>query len=241
MVGVVGNEHKHRIPIPRLLACRLKEFTQRHIGVAHALVDRLSALVLEGGGVLLRHLERVVRRSREHRSHKRLLEAVHHSHHMLQIGFVPHCPHAIEVGIATAFGVGIVFGATEVFIVACGARKRLKAHRTVLRAVEKCAVIALVVEHTGKACEVVHRRWREEKRLHHHRNARQRGGHGVDTLAAVGKGVFKREAMGEQGIDKRSVATVFSTVQITVQTTYILTPKTLHYQHHHIFLVHHRA
>lgn len=47
--------------------------------------------------------------------------------------------------------------------------------------------------------------------------------------------------MGEQGIDKRSVATIFSTVQITVQTAYILTPKTLHNQHHHIFLVHHRA
>ena len=68
-------EVPYPVAIPRLLLCRFKEFSQRHIGVAHAFMDGF-ALLGEGAGILLRNFVGMVRRCRKHGGEEGLTEGV---------------------------------------------------------------------------------------------------------------------------------------------------------------------
>ena len=127
----------------------------------------------------------VVRRCREHSRHERLAELRHLESVELQEGLVPDGPHAVEVAVAAKALVVVILRAPEVVVEARGARKGLEAHRAVLGPVEESRVVALVLQLAGQSAHVVHRRGREEERLHKHWYAREYARHAVDALAPV--------------------------------------------------------
>ena len=149
LVGVVGNEHKDGVLVPRLAAGALKEAAQRQVGVAHALVDGLAALVLEGVAVLLGQLVRVMRRCGEHRGEERLLHAADAIERELQERLVPDGPLAVEIVHATILGRLAVFVQAVVMLITDAVGIGAETHRDVVRPVEESAAVALTAQHHG--------------------------------------------------------------------------------------------
>ena len=234
IVGVVGSEHKQGVFVPRLLCRLLKEMLECHVGVTHTLVDGVVSLLGELLLQLLGHLEWMVARSGEHRCHKRFFIAIEFAHHKLEERLVPYRPHAVVVAVAVEVRVGVKLGATQILLIACGAGKCLKAHRTVLCPVEECRVVALAVELARESAQVVHRRWGEEERLNHHGNARENRRHGIDALAPVGVTVLESHRLAEQRVNEWGVTLVFAAVEVMVKETHVFLAKTLNDEYHHV-------
>ena len=86
LVGVVGSYHKEGVLVPWLLCGLLKEVLEGLVGVAHALVDGVVALL---GVLLLKllgHLERVMARGGEHGCQERLFVAIEVAEHETRCG-----------------------------------------------------------------------------------------------------------------------------------------------------------
>ena len=170
-------------------------------------------------------------RSGEDSRHEGLLQFSHLLGIVLQEGFVPDSPSAVE--IVGSLG-SLILRTSEIMLETCLIRKGLEAHRTVLRPVEESRLIALSSEDTCQSRIVVHRSRRQDERFHEHRDAGKNGGHTVNALAPVAEAVAEGGTLADERIHARRIAFIFAAFEVFVQGPDVLAPKALHNQDHHI-------
>ena len=233
LVGVVVGEHEDGVAEPRLLGSLFEELAERHVGVAHALVDGqllffIDVLILGG------NLEGVVGRGGEHGGHERLAHLTHLGAVVLQERLVPDAPMPVEVLVAPETAVGGIVLATVILLEPRLVGKRHEAHRTAVGAVEERRLVAVGSEQSANARVGVHGRGREHKRLYEHGNATEHGGHSVDALAAVAERMAEDEAMGNERIEMGCVALVAPSLEMLVEGADVFASEALDNQYDHI-------
>ncbi len=227
LVGVVRRQHKQRMVVPRLCLGVSKELPQSVVGIADTLVNGLRAL-REDALVALRHTEGMVRRGREDRSHKRLLQLAHRAGVVLQELLIPDSPRAVERLLA------IVLVHAVVGLEAGRAGVSLETHAAVGRSMEERGGVALTPKPLGDGRYSVGGIRRYDIRLNQHRNRGQHGGHGVDRLAPRSERIGIGGAASEQRIKEGRVALVRAAVEVVVEETDVLLGERLEDQHDHI-------
>ena len=116
---MVAGEHEDGVVEPRLTTGFFEEPSNSHIGIADALVDddalfgiTLLVLLWDGVGVMTAGCE--------DGCHEGLFHLRHFCGVVLQEGFVPDGPHAVEIGIATKARIAIVVLTTIIVLESCG-------------------------------------------------------------------------------------------------------------------------
>ena len=229
-IGMIAGEHEDGVLKPGLPTGCLEEFPDGHIGIADTFLNgQMFLRVLRL--ILFRHDEGMVARSGEDSRHEGLLQLSHLLGIVLQEGFVPDSPSAVE--IVGSLG-SLILRTSEIMLEPCLIRKSLKAHRTVLRPVEESRLIALGSQDTCQSRIVIHRSRRQDKRFHEHRDAGKNGGHTVNALSPVAEAVAEGGTLADERIHARRIAPVFAAFEAFVQGPNVLAPEALHNQDHHI-------
>ena len=234
---MVAGQHEDGILEPRLATGFLEEATDGHIGIANALMDG-QALFWIDLLIFLRNDVGMMRRGCKDCGHEGLLHLRHLGSIVLQEGLVPNSPHAIKVGIATKTCVFVVVLTTIILLEASATSKGLKAHRASLGTMEEGSLIALANQQRSDATDMIHGSRREEEGLNETWDAAQDRGHAINRLASIAIAMAERDALRNQGIDTRGIASITTILQCTIQGSYIFATETLDYQHHDILLGH---
>ena len=235
-VGVVGGDDEEGVVVPGLSSRVVEEETEGVVGVADALVERVSTLLNEGVRIASRNVEWVVGGDGEERRHERLAEGGEGVAIELEELLVPDAPVTVVVVIARV-GV-VVFGLAVVVLESADVGERLEAHGTVGSAVEEGGVVALVIQDIGDATDPVVAVGGEEIRLVESGYAAQNGRHGIDGLAPVGESVFERERVADEAVEERRVATVGAIVEVAVEFTDELLAERFENEDDDVLLVH---
>ena len=238
-VGVVAGEHENGVVEPRLVAHPLKELPEGHVGIADALVDD-KTLFGEGLLIFLGHHIGMVAAGGKDSSHERLFHLRHLSGIVLQERLVPDGPRAVEIVIATKTGISIEVLTTVIILKTCGLSEGLEPHRATLGTMEEGCLIALVIQQTGDAADMVHGGWCQEEGLYEHGDAGEDGGHAVDTLTTITEGISEGDTAGDEVIDEGCVALVVTLLKGTVQGTDIFASEALDNEDDDILLIHAR-
>ena len=236
--GVVGGEHEDGVFVPWLAGGGFKETAERMVRVTDALVQGIQPLVGEGVPVLLGKGKRVMRGSGEDGGEERLFHFIHLQAEVLQVGFIPNRPGAVEVLFTAEAGVFVVFRAPEIVVEADGAGERLEAHGFVFGTMEKGGVIAPVFQFGRQAVEPVKGEGGDDIGLVHAGNGCQHGGHGVDGKITVAEGAAEGEAALQQRVGERGVTGIRATVEVSVERADKFPGKAFHDENHHVFLAH---
>ena len=81
---------------------------------------------------------------------------------------------------------------------------------------------------------MIHRGWRQEERLHKHRDTTQDAGHSVNALPAITERILKGGTLRNQRVYMGGIAFILPVLQRLVEGSDILSTKALHNKYHHI-------
>ena len=154
-IGVVAGDDEDCVLKPRLSTCCFKEASQRHVGIAYALVY-LDAFLWIDIFVFLGYGVRMMARCGEDSCHERLFHLRHLRSIVLQKRLVPDSPCPIEVIVTSEALIFVEVLTSVVFLKANALGESHESHGTALCSVEEGCLVAFGCQQRCYAINVVH-------------------------------------------------------------------------------------